>query len=591
MNTPPAMTPEQSDLIPPPESPVPEPDGDPAAARAEQRRSAPKKARSLRAFRPELLRLWLLPVATLLAITVGGYLLMRLVDSLTTGVSFFSALFPAKAEAITAVLGNFSQATVGVLGLVITVVAIVVQLAAQRYTPKLVDLFLKDKINIGYFLLMVTTNIYTSILAYSAMDPLVLYYSGLGVLTLLVVNLVLLVPYFNYVFLFLTPGNIITIIRKNAKGAMERVTVQAKGAAARNGVSGAEMRRMQTEVANSMEQISDISLSSVSQMDRNVALLSIRSLKDVMVDHLLIKRRMPTRWFIPQKEHFPAISSDFLQEIAVTRTWVEVKGFMDLELIFKMCIKEMPDGVSAVANSAKIVGLYAIRLKDAQVLANVIQFFNTFLRHAVNDRNPKALYNLFYQYRLLAQEVLAVDQPLAERICFYFKYYGQTAQQYQIPLILITAAFDLSNLLQRAYEMNVPNLQTLLNTFLELDDNPATQANEFDLRSVRKAQLLFASFLLSKGDATIVLRIFQDLKAEPKQRMMAIRKEMLAVKDRKFWEVTDRGVDFFYLDEDQKKHLEVFFTRYMEPHWVELERLAPPAGTPAAGAPPAGRAG
>jgi hypothetical protein len=249
---------------------------------------------------------------------------------------------------------------------------------------------------------------------------------------------------------------------------------------------------------------------------------------------------------------------------------------MDLELIFKMAIKDMPDGVSAIANSAKVMGLYAIRLKDKQVLANVIQFFNTFLRHAVNDRNPKAIYNLFYQYRLLAEEVLIVDQPLAERICFYFKYYGQTAQQYQIPMILITAAFDLSDLLRRAYERKVPNLQALVNTFLELDDNPATQANEFDLRSVRKAQLSFAGFLVSRNDTVTVQRIFQDLKSEPKVRMMAIRKEMLAVQNRKFWEVTDRGVDFFYLDDEQKQYLEEFFKRYMEPHWAEQERLAAP---------------
>lgn len=517
---------------------------------------------------PKVLGLWMKPVALLVCITVGGYLLMRLLDSLAGGESFFSALFPNSADGMDAAVGNFSQVSIGILGLVITVVAIVVQLAAQRYTPKLVDLFINDKVNIGYFLLMVTTSVYNLLLAYSSKEPLLPYWSGVVLLALMVISLLLLVPYFRYVFLFLTPENIIAIIRGNAKRAMERVAAAPQEQPAKT----ADLRRLQTDVANAMEQISDISLSAVSQMDRNVALLSIRSLKDVMVDHLLIKRRMPTRWFIPQKEHFPAISSDFLHEIAVTRTWVEVKGFLDLDLIFKMAIKEMPDGVSAVANSTRIVGLYAMRLKDKQVLATVIQFFNTFLRHALNDRNPKAIYNLFYQYRLLCQEVLKVDQSLAEKICGHFKYYGQTAQQYQIPLSLITAAFDLCNLVQRAYDMQVPNLETLVNIFLEVDDNPATQANEFDLRSVRKAQLLFASYLLSKGDTTIVQRIFQDLKVEPKARMMAIRKEVHAVKDRKYWEVTDRGVDFFYFDDDQKKYLEQFFTGYMEPYWIELER-------------------
>ncbi|HUJ76075.1 MAG TPA: hypothetical protein VL359_14520, partial [bacterium] len=388
------------------------------------------------------------------------------------------------------------------------------------------------------------------------------YWSGVVLLAMIMLILALLIPYFNYVFVFLTPDNIISIIRRNGKVAMDSVTPQTKPA---------EMRRLQNNVANALSQISDISLSAVSQMDRNVALLSIRSLRDVMVDHLLVKERMPEEWWVPQKDHFPAISTDFLTEIAETHTWVEVKGFMDLELIFKMAIKDMPDGVSAIANTTKVIGLHAIRRKDRQVLFNVIQFFNTFLRHAVNDRNPKAIYNLFYQYRLLAEEVLTVDQPLAERICFYFKYYGQIAQNYQIPLMLITASFDLAHILRRAYEMQVPNLSTLMNTFLEVDDNPATQSNEFELRSVRKAQLMFASFLLSKGDDVLVRRIYEDMKNEPKERMLAIRREMLAVKDRKFWEVTDRGVDFFFLDDEQKRYVEVFYARFIEPHFAQPE--------------------
>jgi hypothetical protein len=120
--------------------------------------------------------------------------------------------------------------------------------------------------------------------------------------------------------------------------------------------------------------------------------------------------------------------------------------------------------------------------------------------------------------------------------------------------------------------MNVPNLNALVTTFLEVDDNPATKANEFDLRSVRKAQLVFAAYLLSKGDQPLVDRILDDIKGEPRDRMMAIRNEMMAVKDRKFWEVTDRGVDFFYIDEEQKKHLNELYSRFIEPHYTQMEK-------------------
>jgi len=511
--------------------------------------------------RPSVTRLWIFPAGVITGIGLATFLFLRTVDWWQNGenLPYFSVLFLTDAADVGDAIGSLSEVLIAILGLVITVVAIVVQLAAQRYTPKLVDLFLADRINVAYFTLMVVASSFSVLLAYTTTENFLPFWGALFLLVLTTLILGLLIPYFNHVFLFLTPANIIRIIRRNAQRGMARV----QHSRPRPG----DIQRLQNEVANAMEQISDIALSAVSQMDRNVALLSIRSLKDVMVDQLLVKRGMPRVWFRPHKDHFPAASTEFLKEVHQTRTWVEAKGFMDMELIFKMSIKEMPDAVSAVANSTKIVGLYAIKLRDFQVLHSVIEFFNTFLRHALNDRNPKALYNLLYQYRLLAEEVLTVDEKLAERIAFYFKYYGQLAQTYNIPLILITACFDLAYLLKTAYRAGVPNLEALMSTFLEADDNPATQSNEFDLRSVRKAQLMFASFLLSEGDNRLVQRIAADMKDEPRDRMEAIHREMLAVGDRKFWEVTDRGVNFFYMEEDQKQFLNQFYATYIEPNY------------------------
>jgi len=510
---------------------------------------------------------WVVPCGTVGGLAVSAYLAFRFLD-FTQGEgtsAFWEVVFLTNPDDVSNAIGGVAEVLIAILGLVITVVAIVVQLAAQRYTPKLVELFIADKANIAYFVLMVVASIFSMLLIYSTTEGFLPFWGALMLLVMTTLILSLLIPYFNYVFHFLTPGNIIRIIRRNAKSGMQHVLGKK--------LKNEDLRRLQNEVANAMEQISDISLSAVSQMDRNVALLTIRSLKDVMVDHLLVKRQMNKRWFVPIKEHFPAISTDFMQELYHSRNWVEMKGFLDMELIYKNAITEMPDAVSAIANSTKIVGLYAIKLRDHQVLNDVIQFFNTFLRIAVNARNPKAIYNLFYQYRLLAEEVLRVDQQLAERIAFYFKYYGQIAQSYNIPLILITASFDLAGILKRGYDMKVPNINTLIDTFLEIDDNPATQANEFDLRSVRKAQLNFASFLLSKGDNELIHRFVNDLKFEPRSRMDAIKQEMMAVKDRKFWEVTDRGVDFFYMDDAQKKYLDEFFTKFMDPALTEQEEI------------------
>ena len=60
-------------------------------------------------------------------------------------------------EAMNALL-DFADVVVAVLGIVITVVAILVELAANRYTPRVAELFVTDPVNaavMGYF--VVTT--------------------------------------------------------------------------------------------------------------------------------------------------------------------------------------------------------------------------------------------------------------------------------------------------------------------------------------------------------------------------------------------------------------------------------------------------
>ena len=45
-------------------------------------------------------------------------------------------------------LGSFAEVITGVLGIAITVVTIIVELAATRYTPKISDLFIRNSVNI-----------------------------------------------------------------------------------------------------------------------------------------------------------------------------------------------------------------------------------------------------------------------------------------------------------------------------------------------------------------------------------------------------------------------------------------------------------
>ena len=61
----------------------------------------------------------------------------------------FAQLFDFDAETMQNALGSLSQVIAAVLGIAITVVSIVVQLAATRYTSRVADMFFRDRINLG----------------------------------------------------------------------------------------------------------------------------------------------------------------------------------------------------------------------------------------------------------------------------------------------------------------------------------------------------------------------------------------------------------------------------------------------------------
>ena len=163
----------------------------------------------------------------------------------------------------------------------------------------------------------------------------------------------MLIPYFRYVFQFLTPSNILYTIERNfTRGVI----------AARAGTASVDRQKM--IVNNNLETIADIARSAVNQIDRNVSLLSIDSLANVLCSYIAGKKRLPEEWYRPHPENFISISSEFFEEITERRVWVEARGLIDLELIFTQALRMMPDAISAIATKTREVAMAGIKVND-----------------------------------------------------------------------------------------------------------------------------------------------------------------------------------------------------------------------------------
>jgi hypothetical protein len=215
-----------------------------------------------------------------------------------------------------------------------------------------------------------------------------------------------------------------------------------------------------------------------------------------------------------------------------------------------------------VSIETRYIGEEALKQDDRDVLVLTMRYFNTFLRTGINHHNVRTCYNISHQYRLLAEHMMRRGHAdLLPEVGRCLAYYGQIAHRADLRFVTETAAHDLGVLCERAFERRHPSHDQLLGHFLDVDKVNELGEEEQALRGVRKAQMRLGTFYLGSGASNHADRIAADMRGEKAERLASIRSELLNVTDREFWEVTDRGVNFDFLDQNRKEKLDDLFAR------------------------------
>jgi hypothetical protein len=457
------------------------------------------------------------------------------------------------ADTLENALGNLSQVLAAILGIVITVVSIVVQLAATRYTPRLAEMFFRDRTNLSvlsFFVVACINAVWVSISVSKDFMPTV---SVVATLLLVSISLLMLVPYFAYVFDFLDPERVVGRIQRDAVAA-----------AVENDATTVLMRQRRT--ISGVEQLADISINATSQKDKAMAVGAIDAIKDLGITYLEKKKSISKEWFVitsslKDNTDFVALAPESLEEIAEKQSWVEWKLLRQFQLIYNEALGEMPDINHLISINTRYLGQAALYADDGEALTLTVKFFNTYMRATLNTSRVRTAYNVLNQYRQLAEAALANGRhALTGEIAFYLKYYGQIAHGKDLGFVTETVAYDLAALCEKAFLSHGPSHDVVLKHLLELDKPPENAAQETMLRGVRKAQAKLATFYLVSGATEHARKIYSDMEREKPERLRSIRDELLSIEAKDFWEVIDRGTNFDYLDAARKGQLKVFFS-------------------------------
>ncbi|TMQ09783.1 MAG: DUF2254 domain-containing protein [Deltaproteobacteria bacterium] len=354
------------------------------------------------------------------------------------------------------VLSPMARAYNNVLAMLLATIGLAIPLTANMHTPKLIEMFLRDRIN-RYVL---------SFMAFGAAHVLWVDYIvgpkfaptwaiAVAVYTAMI-GWALLIPYFFYVVRFVDPSRLLVRLREDAMYVVGKVADRER-----------DPMEAQTALSVRVGQIGTIIIKSLDRDDRDVAAEGAWAIK-VLLDHYAgYKPRMPKEWFIVDRADFVGLSDEALEMMSESRTWFEMKCLSQLELGFLRALHGASDTVSTFSDATRVIAARAVGHHDEQALRLAIRFFNNYLREAIKAGNLRAVYDVFHQYRRLGREL--VDRPeLLREVGKHFSYYAGMARIYGMVFAPQLVIFDLGYVTRRAFERASPAGADLLREVLAL---------------------------------------------------------------------------------------------------------------------------
>ena len=200
-------------------------------------------------------------------------------------------------------------------------------------------------------------------------------------------------------------------------------------------------------------QIGTIVLKSLDRADRGVALEGVWTLKKLLDYHGKLKAKMPAAWFKVDRKDFVGLSSEALEMLNDDNTWFEMKAMTQLYLAYQDALTKTSDVVSSISDAVRVIAVNATQRGDEKALELAIRYFNNFVRESIKKKDIHSIYDVLYEYRLLARDLR--NFPDQREIAHYVRHYA-TWRGSGLAFVEQLATFDIGYIMRRAYEVESP---------------------------------------------------------------------------------------------------------------------------------------
>lgn len=281
-------------------------------------------------------------------------------------------------------IGAFMPEVVfAVVGIALSIVSLILQLSATRYSPFVVELFFRDPVSsfvLNYFVASAIYCLWINCLLGNVALNFMPRISVIFMMVAMSSSALLIIPFFKYVFAFISPKTQVDIM---VSEALEAALPQGTGI-----LSDAEALERQTAVLDSVQHLSEYALSAVHQKDAAIAFHCISNMGLVVLE---VMRHGKT--FAQSKELFstfretdetlslPAFENvNASSRKDVYSNWLLWMVLFELNALFAEASGLLADACQQITNAVLSIGVQGVANNDDQgqeTLAMVMKFFNT----------------------------------------------------------------------------------------------------------------------------------------------------------------------------------------------------------------------
>jgi len=446
------------------------------------------------------------------------------------------------------VLSPTARAYNNILAMLIAAVGLAIPLTANMHTPKLIEMFLRDRVNRIVLVFGAIGAAHVLWVAYLIGPEFAPTWAYRLAVFGAVAGWVFLIPYFFYVIRFLDPSNILRRIKAEVIHGIDQAE-HVKD----------EVGPCHDRVRDALHQIGTITIKSIDRADRGVAAEGVWCFKQLLDHYRKQKDQLPREWFKVERRDLVGLSPEALEILNTEGTWLEHAALWQMYLIYMNALTKAPDTLSALSDAVRVIGSHAAADNDERVLELAVRIFNNFLRETIKKKDLHAIYDLLYQYRRLALEL--GDRPvLLGRMGGYLRYYSELAVAAGMEFVPQILVFDLAAIVERAFEQKSPAASVLLRELVALRQAGASGP----LLMVIKGKAIVGARLLEAGHEAEAVQLRTVLETVPREVLQRAEEDLRGLDERLFWEVTDRQVNLEWVPPERRDGLRRFFA-HMRP--------------------------